>query len=246
MRISVVIATAFRPAVLTRALASLRSQRDADWEAWVVDDGDGDGAERARALRDPRIHGIVNPGRGQVDARNAAIVRAEGDAICWLDDDDWLEDAGHLRAIADALAGGPALLHRGGWLVAVDDDGQETGRDAFDLPADADSLRRDNTLLNPGLAYPRALHRELGLLDRELDGYYDWDWYLRVTAAGVPLRQLAGLGVAYRVHPGNRSRRPSLDRERRFAALCAKHGLQTVMKHHVGVWLERSAPDGSA
>lgn len=238
MRCSVVIATAHRPAVLGRALASLRAQEGADWEAWVVDDGDGAGAAAARAVGDPRVHGIDNPGRGQVDARNAAIARATGEVVCWLDDDDWLEDPGHLRAVADALADCPALVHRAGWLVTVDDDGRETGRDLFDLPADGASLRHDNTLLNAGLAYPRALHRRLGLLDRELDGYYDWDWYLRVTSAGVPLRHLRDPGVAYRVHPGNRSRRPSADRERRFAALRAKHGLHTVMKHHVGVWEE--------
>jgi glycosyltransferase involved in cell wall biosynthesis len=240
--ISVIIATANRPQILQQALDSLQAQSHRAWEALVVDDGDGRGAEAARARADARIHAWINPGRGQVDARNTAVAHARGDAIAWLDDDDWLEDPAHLALVADHLAQGPALLHRGGWMVRMDADGHEVGREPFDLAASAASLRLNNTLLNPSVAYPKALHRQLGLLDRALDGYYDWDWYLRVLEAGVPLRRIPGLGVAYRVHAGNRSKDAGPVRQARFDALVAKHALQgVVMKHHESVWLERQS-----
>jgi glycosyltransferase involved in cell wall biosynthesis len=250
MRISVIVPTHRRPNSLRHALASLRAQTHDDWEALVVDDGDGEGVVAAQAWGDPRVTALRNPGRGQVDARNASLAAASGAVAMWLDDDDWLEDAEHMAHVAAVLRGGPALVTRGGWLVEVEPGDPvtpvERGRTPFDLPADAESLRRDNSVLTAGLAYPLALHRALGPLDRELDGYFDWDWHLRVVAAGFPIARLPGLGVAYRQHPGNRSRHVTDDRRRRFAALARKHALDVVMKDHAGVLAQRvDAPAGA-
>lgn len=249
MRTTVVVPTYRRPGALVHALRSLQAQTHTDWEARVVDDGDGEGAAAAVALGDPRVQARTNPGRGQVDARNVALAEATGDVVMWLDDDDWLEDRDHVALVVATLERGPALVTRAGWMVEVapGDDvvPQELGRVAFDVATTAASLRHDNTLLTAGLAYPRALHRRLGLLDRELDGYFDWDWTLRVTGAGVPLTKLTGLGVGYRQHPGNRSRHVTDDRRARFARLCAKHGLDAELKDHAGVLAERVA-DGAA
>ena len=245
MRVSAIVPTHPRPNGLRHALASLRAQRHPDWEAIVVDDGEGEGVEAVRAWGDPRIVAFRNPGRGQVDARNWAIEAARGDVVLWRDDDDWLEDDGHLGLVVDALADGPALVTRGGWLVEVADGDPvvpvERGRVPFDLPVDAATLRRDNTVLTAGLAYPKALHGVLGPLDRDLDGYFDWDWHLRVVGVGVPTVRLPGLGVAYRQHAGNRSRHVTADRRARFARLAHKHGLDVVLKDHAAVAAERPA-----
>ena len=242
MRVSAIVPTFRRPNGLRHALASLRAQRYPDWEAIVVDDGDGEGVEAVRAWRDPRIVTLRNPGRGQVDARNWAVEAARGDVVLWLDDDDWLEDGDHLGLVVDALADGPALVTRGGWLVEVADGDPvvpvERGRIPFDLPVDASSLRRDNTVLTAGLAYPKELHQALGPLDRDLDGYYDWDWHLRVVGVGVPVARLPGLGVAYRQHSGNRSRHATADRRARFARFASKHGLDAELKDHGSVAAE--------
>lgn len=244
MRISVIIPTYRRPNSLRHALASLRAQTHANWEALVVDDGDDEGVEAVRAWGDPRVTAWRNPGRGQVDARNAALAAASGAVAMWLDDDDWLEDAEHMARVAAALRAGPALVTRGGWLVEVEPGDPvtpvERGRTPFDLPVEAATLRRDNTILTAGLAYSLVLHRALGPLDRELDGYFDWDWHLRVVAAGFPVARLPGLGVAYRQHPGNRSRHLTDDRRERFAALVRKHGLDVTLKDHAGVLAEQA------
>jgi glycosyltransferase involved in cell wall biosynthesis len=236
MRVSAIVPTYRRPNAVRHALASLRAQRYPDWEAIVVDDGDGEGLEAVREWLDPRIVTFRNPGRGQVDARNWAVEAARGDVVLWLDGDDWLEDDGHLDLVVDALTDGPALVTRGGWLVEVADGDPvvpvERGRTPFDLPVDAATLRRDNTVLTAGLAYPKELHQALGPLDRDLDGYYDWDWHLRVVGAGVPLARLPGLGVAYRQHAGNRSRHVTADRRARFARLARKHDLDAELKDH--------------
>jgi pterin-4a-carbinolamine dehydratase len=228
---SVITPTKNRPAELERALRSLLAQDDADWEAIVVDDGDGEGIGAADALGDARITAIASPGTGQTDARNAGIARARGDLVCWLDDDDWWDDRGHLGALATAGAEGPALLYRGGWIVH--DDGT---REVFDHVATPQSLRTNNTILTSSIAYPRRLHAELGPLDPALGGYCDWDFMLRICDAGLEPRKVDGLGVCYAVHDDNVSTDyANPERLANFERFVTKHGLSAKIANHVTI-----------
>ena len=215
---------------LERTLASLRAQELENWEAVVVDDGDGAGVELAHGLGDPRIRAIPSPGTGQVDARNAAIALARGEMICWLDDDDWWEDPAHLSTLRDATRR-DRFHYRGGWIVF--DDGT---REPFDLDATAGSLLENNTVLTSSIAYPRAQHRRLGLLDRELGGYCDWDFMLRMCAAGVLPERLPCPGICYAIHESNVS--ADFDGPQRrayFERFRAKHGLDIQIANHLRI-----------
>jgi pterin-4a-carbinolamine dehydratase len=228
---SVIIPTCRRPESLRRALESLRSQTAEGWEAIVVDDGAGEGIEAALAVGDPRITAVANEGSGQADARVTAIARARGGLLCWLDDDDWWDDARHLELLAEAAASrADAFFHRGGWIVH-EPDGR---REVFDHATTSDSLRKNNTILTSSLAYPRALHETLGPIDRALGSYGDWDFILRMCDAGLAPHKLPGLGVCYAVHDGNVS--SAVDAPARldgFRRLVAKHGLDTEIHSHV-------------
>ncbi len=231
MHLTVIIPTCRRPEFLARALASVLVQDWQRWEAIVVDDGGGEGIEAALRLADSRIAAVANEGRGQVDARSTGLDRARGKVVCWLDDDDWWEDAGHLSLLAAAAAGqSRSFFFRGGWLVH-EPDGR---REVFDHDASAESLRQNNTILTSSLAYPRAVHAELGPLDRELGSYGDWDLILRLCDAGLSPRKLPGLGVCYAVHEANVSAAVDTPaRLRGFQGLVAKHGLDTEIHSHV-------------
>lgn len=238
MRIEVVIPTRGRPERLLEAIASLQDQSHEAWRAYVVDDGDGDGVRAASLAADPRVVAFQNPGCGQVDARNAALRIADGDIVMLLDDDDLLLDPDHMRDVVRHLATGPALVHRGGWLL-FEEDGREIDREPFRLPADAESLRRDNTILTCGLAWPRTLHDRLGVFDPAVGSYYDWDWILRVLAAGLPLLEVPGLGVGYRIHGANASTHRTASRTAAFERFRAKHELAVEEKDHLTVHRER-------
>jgi pterin-4a-carbinolamine dehydratase len=222
-----------------RALASVRAQDCEDWEAIVVDDGDGDGVEAASSVGDERINAIRSPGNGQVDARNAGIARARGRLVCWLDDDDWWADAGHLSLLRDAPAG--RFFFRGGFVVFADG-----GRERFDHDASCDSLRMNNTVLTSSIAYPQQLHDELGPLDRTLGGYCDWDFMLRMCAAGNPPHKLPGLGVCYEIHEENVSTRFDAPARREgFERFARKHGLRIRIANHLAIHrLLMSVPEG--
>jgi len=238
MRINVLIPTYRRPHHLQEALGSIRAQSHADWRAIVVDDGDGEGIAVANQFGDPRITAFRNPGRGQVDARNAALDHADGDIVMLLDDDDLLLDSEHMALVADRLRQGPALVHRSGWFL-FEREGQDLGRELFAPGATAESLRQDNTLLTCGLAWPSSLHHELGPFDPEMGSYFDWDWTLRVLGVGVPLHEVPGAGVGYRIHATNTSGSRSEKRTAAFERFCIKHGLELVQKDHLTVLRER-------
>jgi glycosyltransferase involved in cell wall biosynthesis len=240
VRVSVVIPTYNRPHLLRRALRSLREQTHPDWEALVVDDGDGRGLAEAVAVRDPRVRALANRGRGQVDARNTALAHTTGDAVALLDDDDWWEDPAHLALVIAALSEGPALVHRHGWIVR-EEQGIERARESFALGASPETLQRDNTLLTSSLAYPRALHAELGPFDPAVGSYFDWDWILRVLRAGYRLHTLETPGVCYTLHERNASGEvASPTRLRDFQRFTRKHGLTLTIKNHASLLKERS------
>jgi glycosyltransferase involved in cell wall biosynthesis len=226
---SVITPTLGRPE-LERMLACLQAQELEDWEAVVVDDGDGAGVELARGFGDRRVRAFPSPGTGQVDARNAAIAVARGEIICWLDDDDWWEDPKHLSSLRAALRP-DRFFYRGGWVVF--DDGT---REPFDLDATAESLLENNTVLTSSIAYQRVTHRLLGMLDRELGGYCDWDFMLRMCAAGVLPERLPGPSVCYAIHESNVS--SAFDSPQRladFERFKAKNALDVEIANHLRI-----------
>lgn len=232
---SVIIPSFRRPRELRRALLSLAAQGDPAWEALVADDGDGEAIIASAALGDRRVRAFQSPGRGQVDARNAAITLARGEYVCWLDDDDWWDDAAHLGQLRAAAAERPCVLYRGGWFVHPG--GQ---REPFDLTATLASLRSDNCVLTSSIAYPREAHRQIGLLDPSLGGYCDWDVLLRLTDAGLPLRKIPGPAVCYSIHEGSVSSDPTEARcVAHFERLREKHRLNAVVKNHLSLARER-------
>lgn len=117
-RISIVVPTRNRPALLARMLASVRSQSFAAFEVIVVDDGSSD-ATRAEyapiwAALDERFRLTLlgspdGPGVGPSVARNTGIAAARGDIVTFCDDDDfWTSDA-HLEAMAQVFDADPQV-----------------------------------------------------------------------------------------------------------------------------------------
>jgi glycosyltransferase involved in cell wall biosynthesis len=232
---SIITPTIGRLDSLRRTIASVQAQELSEWELFVVDDGDGSGAELARSLGDSRVHALASAGRGQVDARNTGIAHARGQLVCWLDDDDWWDDPGHLSLLrrADLRR---RFAFRAGWVVFEGAAAAAGERERFDHDASEESLRRDNTVLTSSIAYPRAAHRELGLLDRELGGYCDWDFMLRLCDAGYRPLKLPGLGVCYAIHGTNASTvAASPARRAGFERFARKHELDIVIANHLEI-----------
>jgi glycosyltransferase involved in cell wall biosynthesis len=90
-RISVIIPTYNRCALLDRAIVSvLKQTRPAD-EIIIIDDGSTDGTQELITKKYPQIFYIWQENKGISAARNAGIEKASGQWIAFLDSDDtWL------------------------------------------------------------------------------------------------------------------------------------------------------------
>jgi hypothetical protein len=73
------------------AIRSVLAQSHADWRMVVVDDGSRDAtADVVAGFTDPRLRLIRQDNAGVSAARNRALAAVEGDALLFLDADDWL------------------------------------------------------------------------------------------------------------------------------------------------------------
>jgi glycosyltransferase involved in cell wall biosynthesis len=111
---SVVIPTRNRSAVLVTALNSVVAQRFSGFEIIVVNDGSSSEHETPyrMALGAAPQARMVNlrrtkRGHGPSYGRNAGAAEAEGDYLCFLDDDDQWTDPQHLARVAEAIGVGP-------------------------------------------------------------------------------------------------------------------------------------------
>lgn len=92
-RVSVVVPTHNRPALLREALASIAAQTCTDWEVVVVDDGSTPPIDAAalEAVVNGRLRLVRHDQpRGVAAARNSGFAAARGELIAQLDDDDRL------------------------------------------------------------------------------------------------------------------------------------------------------------
>src|SRR5262249_55323188 len=87
--VSVVLPTRNRVALVTRAVASVPAQSYPNRDPILVIDGSDDGTLQAlERFDDPRITVLYQEQQGQAAARDAALEKASGDYIVYLDDDN--------------------------------------------------------------------------------------------------------------------------------------------------------------
>src|ERR1700761_8993743 len=108
-KVSAVIPTRNRPALVCRAVQSVLRQTHQDIEAVIVIDGpDAESKAALEALGDPRVRVVaLAENVGGSEARNVGAREAHGEWIALLDDDDeWLPDKIEKQiALAETLRG---------------------------------------------------------------------------------------------------------------------------------------------
>lgn len=209
-RVSVVVSTHRRPALLAEALATVAAQTFRDVETLVAEDGGTE--ETARAVAEsgaPRARHLPLPFSGRHGrVRNAALRAASAPLVAFLDDDDlWLPRRleAHVAALdaepAAALAFGPVLRFgeaSGVWPRRVPP--------RVDLPR---LLRGNCVPLSAVLARREALE-EAGLFPEAAEVAPDYELWLRIARRHA-LVGVADTLVRYRVHGGGLSRRKALE-----------------------------------
>jgi glycosyltransferase involved in cell wall biosynthesis len=186
-RVSVIVATRDRPALLREALASIRALEGPDltFEILVGDNGSN-----------PQTRGVVAEFDGIYDrtdkngcaaARNLAMRRATGDFIAFLDDDDlWLSS--HIRPHIAFLDAHPEYEAAFGQILSTDTERRPVSEPwPAGLPADGDVFDMMLSGYFPqvgGSVFRGDSIAKYGLMDESLIGDSDWDWQLRIARNG--------------------------------------------------------------
>ena len=239
MRVSVVIATRDRPALLGRALASVQAQTFPELEIIVVDDGSAPSfaaehdtlarslGERGAFHRLPPVPG----GHGPSFARNHGVAQAQGEWIAFLDDDDEWIDPDYLARAVRTLTATPSADLQYANQEAVRADGSRVEHVVWieDLAAILERSgpkRPDGTFL----AHPAQLLQSRGFC------------HLNATLVRRALfQQIGGFDVSLRYEEDRDFHLRAID-----AASAIVHDPAIVARHHVperGTQSTRMSPD---
>jgi glycosyltransferase involved in cell wall biosynthesis len=178
--ISVLVPSLNAGAFVGDAIRSALGQPSPPLEVLVQDGGSHDATvATVEAIGDPRVSVVSEPDRGQSDALNRAVRRAQGDWIVWLNADDLLApDA--FAAAGPFARDGLDLVY--GDFAYVDRGGEITGRirvpDVFDRER---LLVKGHYLFTGAALFRRTLFERFGELDTSLGMAMDYDFCLRVA-----------------------------------------------------------------
>ncbi|MBK9120620.1 MAG: glycosyltransferase [Phycisphaerales bacterium] len=193
-RISVIIPTYNRAALLPRALDSVLQQTQADLcDIFVVDDGSTDDTPQVLAAYGSRVTCLRQRNRGAGAARNAAIRACHHEFVAFLDSDDrWLPEK--VESQLDALARFPEAGFVAGEARGVRPDGTIVPRDWVglrrDVPLDLGPLLFErNPFATPAMFVRRALLARTGLFRTCLRWAQDYDLWLRMACRAPGILQ---------------------------------------------------------
>ncbi len=191
-RVSVIIPTYNRSAVLRHAIASVMAQTFEDFELLVVGDGcTDDSAAVVAGVLDPRVRWINLPANSghQSAPNNQGLRQARGELIAYLGHDDlWLPH--HLQALVGAIGAGCDLCASVNELVGPDER-------YLDITPPAATYRSGMSLTPSSLMHRRIVTEQIGGWRdyRELDLDPEADLCRRAVEAGFNLTLLPRLTV---------------------------------------------------
>lgn len=205
--VSVVIPTQNRPRLLKDALASLVGQTYRNWEAIVVNDG-GEDVQHviAEIGNDPRIRLLTHWRKlGQSCARNTALRVAQGQIICFLDDDDRYLPT-HIEGIVITMRQSPdPFIFTGAVKISEQLTKElriELGRADIEdsLQTPQDRLLVWNFIPLPTWAHRKECLNQVGFFDEGMTSHEDWDFLLRFAQIWT-LRHVNQNTVEIRIRP---------------------------------------------
>src|SRR5918998_3905515 len=177
-------------ATLPQALESVASQGYPDLEHVVVDGGSTDGT--VEILERAGVSFISEPDRGLSDAVNKGLRMATGEAVGWLNADDFYVP-GALHRVGRAFAGNPRARWVTGRCRIVDADDREIRKgvsaykNAFLDRYSYALLVAQNFIACPSTFIRRSAFDEVGMLDERFKYSMDYDLWLRLGKLGDPV-----------------------------------------------------------
>ncbi len=202
-KVSVIIRTKDRPAMLREALMSVMTQTYGNIEVVVVNDG---GRSVEAMLKDFEfVHPVVYRGHekswGRARAANTGLRAASGKYVNFLDDDDLFYPS-HVETLVRFLeysGGGGAYTDCEVGRYSWKDGGYRLeGREPFPgVEFDLGHILYENHIPSMNIMFEKEASARIGEFDESLDIYEDWDFWIRLGRE-VPVRRIALVTAEYR------------------------------------------------
>ena len=193
---------------IKEAIESVASQRYSDVEHLIIDGGSKD--ETVNILRRcsetwPHVKWSSEPDGGQSEALNRGFRQSTGDLIGWLNSDDRYRP-GSFECVTKAFAENPdvdviygdyAVIDRGGDLLKIK---KEIEFNPFIL-----KYYRVLYIATTATFFRRRIFTEGNWLDEKLHYAMDYEFFVRLVAAGYRFKHIPGLLADMRIHPASKA-----------------------------------------
>lgn len=183
--VSIILTTYNRAKLLPRAIESVLTQSDKDFELIIVDDASTDGTQKVigkYAKKDSRIVPLYLQENHGSDSypKNIAIKMAKGDYICFLDDDDMYRiDA--VKILRKYLENSGADAVYGDYLNNTLEGKKEIG---WSMDFNPGMLAKMNFISMGVIMLKRSAVMEVGGFDETIPKFKDWNLWLRMQKRG--------------------------------------------------------------
>jgi glycosyltransferase involved in cell wall biosynthesis len=205
MKLSIVTPCLNRREMIGAAIESVLSQRDFDFEHWIIDGGSTDGTLEF-VKRYPHLKVFSEPDRGVYDGFNKGIDRATGDVVAFLNSDD-VYAPGAFRFVREGYARGATEIVTGGCEIFR----RVSSGSEIIMHRYLDSRRYRLSVASVTLGVPninarffrRRVFDKIGKFSLEYKMAADREFLLRLALAGISDYPIERLFYRYQWHAGS-------------------------------------------
>ena len=222
---------------LRRTIESVLGQEYPRIDYCVIDGGSTDGSVDILQRYGDRFHWHSQPDRGQSDAINQGLHRAQGDILAYLNSDDVLLP-GAVRTAVEHFRDHPDWDLLYGNAYHVDEDDHALG----EYPTadyDFDRLLQSCCICQPATFWRRRVLERIGLFDETLHYAMDYEYWMRLDRAGGILRHVPDFLASSRVHAKTKTASAPMQVYREILEVSRRHAGDASFSQYYAYWHHR-------
>lgn len=219
-------------------------------EYWIIDGGSTDETVQILKSYGKKIKWVSQKDRGQTDAINKGMRKAQGELVCYINSDDVLAP-GALVTVGEIFSKHPTTLWVTGDYTIINADGKEIQsfvrkyKQYFRNTAMPHILYVLNCINQPSTFWKKSVYKKIGLFDESLQYCMDYDFWLRLIKLQTPIMISRSLSK-FRIHDsskGGAEYKKQFEEEKRVLykhtknvlvnALHSLHSTATVLAYNV-------------